>query len=196
MVTDWGHPSDKGSGVKTHPSPYKHTRTDKEPQLLQAEVPPGVYVLQINHSFIPQSLVAHDVSPRLVIYAIVKQWLIPKLLHSPPLSFPSQPASRITYGAGAQKHSNTRPHNPHDNPLPDGTFCPCVSWTSGSAWRSQGSDPCLPTACSPTDTGADRCTQPACVCEGVRSVSQRAQLREISEREKERDRGGEGEKEG
>lgn len=34
------------------------------------------------------------------------------------------------------------------------------------------------------------------VCEGVRSVSQRARLREISEREKERDRGGEGKKEG
>ncbi len=49
MVTNWGHPSDKGSGANTHPHIYKHTRTDNEPKLLYAEVPPGVYGLQINH---------------------------------------------------------------------------------------------------------------------------------------------------
>ncbi len=81
----------------------------------------------------------------------------------PPFFLPSQPASGSTYGACARKHSNRHPRNPRDNPLPDGTFCPCVSWTSGSVWQSQGSAPCLPTACSPTDTGADHRTQPACV---------------------------------
>ncbi len=115
---------------------------------------------------------------------------------SPHFFLPSQPASGSTYGASARKYSNRHPRIPRDNPLPDGTFFPCVSWTSGSVWQSQRSAPCLPTACSPNDTGADRRSQPACVKVCDLFHKEHSSERSQREKEKEWDRGGEGEKEG